>query len=247
MGKSLIGKKTARLLVLSGLIIISLILPGCGTLDTLLKKDGSNTSLGDWIGGKSSSAPAMTASTPAEGKTVSLYFPDSSGKFLIKEERTLPKTLSLARETASQWLIGPAVKGSGVQAAVAPNTSLLDIAIKEGIVTVDLSKEFLQPAPKVSAETALYGLVNTLAQFSTVKEVKIRVEGKPITKYGAVDAAKLTFKESLVKGSVPKSSASASASASNPGSVSDPVGGGKSALPNSPSSINLFSYPPSSI
>lgn len=245
MVKNLNRKNTVRLLMLSGLIMVSLLLPGCGTLDTLLNKEGSSTPLGEWIGGKTSNSPAMTATTPAEGKTVSLYFPDSSGKYLIKEERTLPKTLSLARETVSQWLIGPAVKGSEVQAAVSSKTTLLDIAIKDGVVTVDLSKEFLQPTPKVSAETALYGLVNTLTQFSTVKEVKIRIDGKPITKYGTIDATKLTFKENLVKNSTQKSSASASGSASGP--VPSSAAGGKSALPNSPSSINLFSYPPSSI
>jgi spore germination protein GerM len=166
----------------------------------------------------------------------------------VKEQRMLPKTASLARETVTQWLKGPAViKGATVLAAVPTTTTLLDIAIKENVATVDLSKEFLQPNSKVSPEVALYGLVNTLTQFPTIKQVQIRVGGKPLIKYATVDAAKLVNNASLVKGSasinpiVP----SASAEKTDPG-VSTPDNKSSETLPNSPSSINLFNYPPSS-
>ena len=89
----------------------------------------------------------------------------------------------------NQWIKGPAVKGATVQASVSTATMLLDINIKDNIATVDLSKEFLQSNAKVSPEVVLYSLVNTLTQFTTIKEVHIRVEGKAITKYGTIDAA----------------------------------------------------------
>jgi hypothetical protein len=240
-----------------GVICLSLLfLVGCGTLETLVNKDGTATSLGDFVGGdKTAALPAVTAPTPAtsaptsaESKSITLFFPDLTGKYLEKEQRMLPKTASLARETVTQWLKGPAViKGATVQAAVPTTTALLDIAIREGVATVDLSKEFLQPNAKVSPEAALYGLVNTLTQFPTIKQVQIRVDGKPLTKYATIDATKLVNKASLVKGAASTNPIVPSAGAENtdPG-VSTPDKKSSGTLPNSPSSINLFNYPPSS-
>ena len=235
---------------LLGVVLFSLIfVAGCGTLETLVNKDGATTSLGDFIGGnKTATLPAATAATTsAEAKTIVLYFADSTGKYLVKEQRTLPKTASLARETVTQWLKGPAVKGTTLLASVPTTTVLLDIAIKENVVIVDLSKEFLQPNSKVSSEVALYGLVNTLTQFSTIKQVQIRIEGKLLTKYGTIDATMLVNKASLVKETSTTNPILPSSGTGNTGSVvTAPGNTSNGALPNSPSSINLFNYPPSS-
>lgn len=253
--------------LLIGVVLLSLMfLTGCGTLETLVNKDGTATtaaSIENWIGGGGGnvSTSLPTTTTSADGKVIALYFADLSGKYLVKEERTLPKTVSLARETINQWIKGPAVKGT-MQASVSSATMLRDIAITDNVATVDLSKEFLQPNSKVSSEVALYGLVNTLTQFSTIKEVHIRVEGKPVSKYGTIDATHLVNKASLVKGTASQSSippstgtstgtgmpaGSGSSEAGTTGSgLSVPDKTSNGALPNSPSSINLFSYPPSS-
>lgn len=232
-----------------GAVFFSLIfIAGCGTLETLVNKDGATTSFGDFIGGnKTATLPAATtastATTSAEAKTIVLYFADTTGKYLVKEQRTLPKTASLARETVTQWLKGPAVKGTTVQASVPTTTVLLDIAIKENVAIVDLSKEFLQPNSKVSPEVALYGLVNTLTQFSTIKQVQIRIEGKPQTKYGTIDATMLVNKASLVERTSTTNPITPSSNTSS--GVTAPGNTSNGALPNSPSSINLFNYPPS--
>ena len=259
-----------RLLI--GVVLFGLIfLTGCGTLETLVNKEGTTTSFSDFIGGDKSATtlPAATTAAPStDQKAIALYFADSTGKYLVKEKRILPKTESLARETVNQWLKGPAViKGTTVQASVPTTTVLLDIAIKENVVIVDLSKEFLQPSSKVSPEIALYGLVNTLTQFSTIKQVQIRIEGKPLTKYGTIDATKLVSKTSLIKGATPKDPIVQSSGTGNSGNTGNTGNSGNTgntsntgntgsglaapdksngALPNSPSSINLFNYPPSS-
>lgn len=223
-----------------GAVLLSLtFVTGCGTLETLVNKDGATTSLGDFIGGTKTTLPAVTTvTTSGEAKTVALYFSDSTGKLLVKEQRTLPSTTSVAKETVNEWLKGPAEKSTTVLAAVPTNTVLLGILLKEDILTVDLSKEFMQPNAKVSQEVALYGLVNTLTQFSTIKQVQIRIAGTPLTKYGTIDATTLVNKASLVKG----------ANTSNPiipstgtGVVAPPdTTGGNGA--GSPSAVNLFDY-----
>jgi Spore germination protein len=263
-----------------GVVFFSLIfLAGCGTLETLVNKDGNATSLGNFISGdKSAALPASstvsiggTAGTSsAESKVIALYFADPTGKYLVKEERVLPKTVSLARETVTQWLKGPAAgKGTSLLAPVSTAATLLDIAIKDNVAIVDLSKEFLQPNSKVSPEVALYGLVDTLTQFSSIKQVQIRIEGKALTKYGSIDATKLVNKASLIKDQTmtspvfPSSGTGSNAKSSSGDSTGSSISGnnstgntgsgvgtqGKStngAPPDSPSSINLFNYPPSS-
>jgi hypothetical protein len=242
--------KGMKLLMNLCVILLSVfVLSGCGTLQTLVKKDGETSPLADWIGGAGGTAQEETIpaiSNQGDGKTVSLYFPDSSGKALIKEERTLPKTLSLARETVNQWLRGPAVQGSS-QAAVDPSTTLVDISIKEGVATVDLSREFTQVYGNVTPEVTVYGLVNTLTQFPTVREVKLRIEGKAITKIGSLDVSNLSYREGLVKESSVNVNSSAGSGSVLPGNSTgvsaDGSKEGNSSVKgsDSPSTINLFS------
>lgn len=248
------------LVALLSLVLILAFIPGCSALDTMLQKDGNAKSvLGDWIGSGTKPSSPQGQNLTGENKTIVLYFADSTGKYLVPEERTIPKTLSLARETVTQWLRGPAVKENSVQAAASPATTLLDISVKDGVAIVDLSKEFSQPYAKISPEVTLYGLANTLTQFPTIKEIKLRVEGKPFLRLGSVDASNLAYKGSLVKNSlpaaapaaaVPKSpSANGSAGVGSGGNSTDGSSLGRGSTngdtPASPSSINLFSLPQS--
>lgn len=229
------GKRAARARVFVVLISVMSIffLAGCSTLETLIQQDGSATTLGEWTGKEGTSVP--TLGSPEDGRTIVLYFPDSTGRYLVKEERVIPKTLSLARETTTQWLRGPATEGTA-QAAVPIETVLLDIGIKEGVATVDLSDEFLEPSGQIAQEVVLYGLVNTLTQFSTVKEVDIRVEGKELNNLGSIDTTHLIYNENLVKESNTVSTVPGSSSTAE-----------TIVLPDSPSAINLFSFPPTTI
>ena len=245
-----------RIMLFSGVVLLSFFwITGCGTLETLLQKNNSSENQTSWIGGEPANVP--TLADPVEGRKVSLYFADSSGKYLIREERTLPKTLSLGRETVTQWLKGPLNKNNSIQPVVSPTTTLLDISLKEGIATVDLSKEFLKPYQKVSSEVEIYGLVNTLTQFSTIKEVRLRIEGKMLNKLGNLDTSHLVNKASLIKGSteaspvLPTAGSPQGTPGSNTGIMSSltsgiagtPAGSEDSALPDSPSTINLFDFP----
>ncbi|MDD2234307.1 MAG: GerMN domain-containing protein [Desulfitobacteriaceae bacterium] len=218
-----------RVILISLVILLSgFLVGGCGTLDALLQKNNVQETIGNWIGEETSNAPEQV--NQAEGKTVTLYFADSSGKYLIEEERMLPKTLSVARETVIEWLKGPAVKDNSSQTLVSPSTSLIDISIKDGVATVDLSKEFLKPYQQITPELEIYGLVNTLTQFSTVREVCLRIEGKTLNKLGNIETRHLVKKPELIKNLTEVGSAS-----------------GSNTISDSPSSINLFAFPSGSI
>ncbi|MGI1659870.1 MAG: GerMN domain-containing protein [Desulfitobacterium sp.] len=221
-------------LYLGVLLIVSALLGGCGTLQTLVKEDSEKSLLADWIGGNSEEATIPATSNLGDGKMISLYFPDATGKVLIKEERSIPKTLSLARETVNQWLMGPAVQGS-TQGAVDPATSLVDIAIKDGVAIVDLSREFTQVYGNVDQEVAVYGLVNTLTQFPTVREVTFRIEGKALTRLGSLDVTRLSYREGLVLGG--------GAVKEDSSNIVSPISPQNTNPADSPSSINIFSAP----
>ena len=264
--------RSRKVLFIGSIVGCLVFLTGCGALETLVNKNSAASSIGDLLnsGDKSSSTQSTVpanypASSPAEsttGKLINLYFADSSGKYLVREQRILPSTEGLARETINQWLKGPVLKSAAEQAAVPVNTLLRDINIKNNVAIVDLSGEFLRPNPKVSPEVALYGLVNTLTQFSTIKEVQLRIDGSPLRKYGTIDASSLGYNSALVK---PSSSGSSiipnNPGASNPVSIRTGSGNAASNSGNnlnntnnstnnaspkpSPSSINLFDYQPS--
>jgi len=195
-------QKTRLLLTFVICIAAIMMLVGCNILDELVKEGGGGAPLGNIFNKPmdkntdSDATPVIMNSQQGEHQ-IKLYFSDQSGKKLIEVNRTIPKTLSLARETVSQWLIGPSAATDSYP-TVSPNTLLRDINIKNGIATVDLSKEFLEPYSNVSPETALYGLVNTVTQFSTVQLVKIRVEGKEIQTFRGIRLDDLRFQNDLI-------------------------------------------------
>lgn len=245
-GRRKIGNRLLIGVVLLGLVFMA----GCGTLEKLVNKDPDQASFGDFIGfgeNQTADVPAVAnMAASGETRTIELYFADATGKYLVREQRTVPKTESLARETVVQWLKGPAGTEQGSLALVPTTTQLLDIALKDGVATVDVSKEFLQPNQNVTQEVALYGLVNSLTQYSSIQRVQLRVEGNPLTKYGTLDATMLVSKENLLKDaatgnpilpSTGSDSGAASSGGSGSGSNSSSGGG---TLPASPSSINIF-------
>lgn len=245
-------KRLALLLVaLASLVLLA----GCGgTLDTLLQGGGSN--IDSWVGTSNNNNATASSSAGSGGEqSVELYFADSTGKYLVKEKRTIPTTLSMARETINQWLKGPAVKGGNTQAAISPSTTLKDVNLKDGVLTIDLSKEFTTAYNNVSQRVSVYGLVNTMTQFSTIKEVHLRIEGEALNTLGDLDLSHLVYNESLVKDDQAQTTpadtqsqsgtetGSGSGTNSSNSSSSGNSSSSSSSSSSSPSTLNLFSSP----
>lgn len=195
-------QRTRLLLTIVVCITAILMLVGCNILDELVKDGGGSAPLSNIFNRAldkdtaRDAVPVITGSDQGE-HSIKLFFADKDGKSLIEVNRTIPKTLSLARETVTQWLMGPS-NSTEAYPTVSPQTTLRDINIKNGIATIDLSKEFLQPYSNVLPTTALYGLVNTVTQFSSVQIVKIRVEGKEISTYRGISLNDLRFRNDLI-------------------------------------------------
>ncbi len=131
------------------------------------------------------------AAAPGVSETIEivLYFAGGNGK-LVAERREIPKVEGIARKTINELCQGPLCED--LKPTLPPGTKLLDINIREGLCTVNFSKELiLAHSGGVEQEKlTVYSIVNTLTQFSTVKEVQIWVDGKEVpTIAGYVDVS----------------------------------------------------------
>lgn len=131
------------------------------------------------------------AVSAVETVEVTLYFADAKGEALVAEKRTIAKEEGIARATMNALLQGP--QNNELKGAVPAGTVLRDINIKEdGCCVVDFNKAIRenQSKEKTSEMLTVAAVVQTLGQFSSVKEVQILVEGKIVeTLAGQVDTS----------------------------------------------------------
>ena len=128
--------------------------------------------------------PATPTPSPAGTTIVRAYFmlgslTDNPG--LVPVLRTVPETKAVAKAAMTALLGGP--KGAELETSPAMYTSipdetrLLDITIKNGVATVNLSTEFKGAAASFQGGTATAQVVYTVTQFPTVELVRIEIDG----------------------------------------------------------------------
>ena len=109
--------------------------------------------------------------------------------YLVAQKREIPKEEGLARVVMQELVKGPG-SDSGLLPTLPPGTQLRDINIRNGLCTVDFSRELRDNHPGGSnwELITIYSIVNTLTQFAAVEEVQILVEGQIVeTLAGHVD------------------------------------------------------------
>lgn len=123
-----------------------------------------------------SSSPTPT--TAQEMIDVTLYFVKESdgAAFLVRGNRSIPKTKSVARASLEGL-----IKGSEQQSQksiIPPTTKILSVNIEGDLVVIDFSKEVLTANAGSSGEAlGIAQIANTLTEFPNVKRVKFLVEG----------------------------------------------------------------------
>ena len=116
---------------------------------------------------------------------IRLYFTDEKEEALVVEKRTISKVEGIARATMIALTQGP--ENEKLKATLPTGVTLKDINIKEdGLCIVDFSKELVENHTKTKATEMITvaAIVQTLSQFSSVKEVQILVDGKRISSIG---------------------------------------------------------------
>jgi germination protein M len=137
--------------------------------------------------GQPSSSPSP--STPVETMVVRAYYVldgDAGVAGLVPTLRVVPKTAGVARASMEALLDSDRIHKTypQIETAIPAGTKLLGISIKNGIATVDLSREFESGGGSASALYRLGQVVYTLTQFSTVRSVLFQVEGQTVTTFG---------------------------------------------------------------
>jgi hypothetical protein len=141
--------------------------------------------------GPSTTPEPTPTPTQASGKTMVIraYYVldgDPGVEGLVPTLQEVPETTAVAR-AAMETLFRGDILGDydRLSTAIPAGTRLLGLSIKDGVATVDLSREFESGGGSASAFRRLGQVVYTLTQFSTVRSVLFQVEGRTVTTFGS--------------------------------------------------------------
>lgn len=118
-----------------------------------------------------------------------LYFSDKDGDRLKETHITKEYDTSVTME---QFVIQQLLQGTdsieglqgGYYDTVPEGTKLIKTTTKEGICYIDFNSSFLNKKEGLSDEVAIYSIVNSLAELSTVSKVQFTIDGVSVEKYG---------------------------------------------------------------
>ena len=118
-----------------------------------------------------------TFSGSAYEDQVQVFFPSASGRMLVPVTRTVFSPADLP--TAILELAKGPKSDSGLECPLPENCGVKSVKIKNGVATIDFTKEFAQIAQRSDGgHQAMQAVVYTASQFPGVKQVNVLVEGK---------------------------------------------------------------------
>lgn len=151
----------------AALIIILTVLAGC----SLFSKKTSGPDPG--------TLPGQEGSAPQKLNLAEYYVKiTNDDAYLVREVHEVPYTADAPR-AALEELINVAPATPGAQRVLPAGTKINGISIKDGLATVDFSREVLQANVGAAGEgLGITSIVNTLSEFPDIKKVSFLVEGK---------------------------------------------------------------------
>jgi germination protein M len=134
-------------------------------------------------------ATPQTTSSTGETMVIRAYFVLEGNvgvEGLVPTLREVPETTAVARAAMEALLRGEILADyDRLSTAIPAGTRLLGLSIRDGIATVDLSRDFESGGGSASSFYRLGQVVYTLTQFSTVNAVLFQVEGRTVTTFGS--------------------------------------------------------------
>jgi len=98
--------------------------------------------------------------------------------YLVREVHEVPHTAEAAKASLEE-LINVNPSTSGAERVLPPGTKIRGITVKDGLATVDFSREVLHANVGAAGEAlGIQSIVNTLTEFAEIKKVSFLVEGK---------------------------------------------------------------------
>lgn len=128
------------------------------------------------------SAGRSTGGTAARPLTVYLV----RGERLAPVRRVVPASAAVARASLAALLRGPtaAERRAGYLSAIPPGTVVHDLGLARGVLTVDLTRRFESGGGSLSMQLRVAQVVFTATQFSSVRRVAFRIDGRPVAAIG---------------------------------------------------------------
>ncbi|MCH5268852.1 MAG: GerMN domain-containing protein [Lachnospiraceae bacterium] len=123
-------------------------------------------------------------STYQQNATITMYFSNKSGDSLVEVpvEIIYDSSIPLEQLAIEQLIRGPqtidGVSGDNVQPTVPKDTTLNKVTVKEHTCYVDFTEEFLEKPDNITAEVAVYSVVNTLIELPDVNKVQFSINGE---------------------------------------------------------------------
>lgn len=107
-----------------------------------------------------------------------LYFANEDGDQLVDTYRNVVynSNISMERLVVEQVLKGP--NSDVVFPTLNPASKVLSVTTRDGVCYVNLDQAFLIEPYGVTSQVAIYSLVNSLTELSSVSAVQITIEGK---------------------------------------------------------------------
>jgi germination protein M len=173
--------KNKAITLVTAMFASSVLLSGCGLFGSeVQKKIDPPKSVA--ISDKNVSKDTASKKEKTQGLVkTELYLIDKNG-YVVPQTLELPQTASPAKQ-ALEYLVtnGPVSEmlPNGFRSVLPADTSL-SVAIKDGVATVDFSKEFknYQAADELKI---LQSVTWTLTQFNSIKQVKLQMAGHELT------------------------------------------------------------------
>lgn len=164
-------------------LVSSIALSGCGLFgaETVKKIDPPKSTSYTKDSGLASSIKDNAAPETEGTVKTELYLIDKNG-FVVSQTMNLPKTTGVATQ-AVQYLVenGPVSEmlPNGFRAVLPADTDVSVDISKDGVATVNFSKEFKNYQPE-DEQKILQSLTWTLTQFDSVKKVKLKMNGNEL-------------------------------------------------------------------
>ena len=134
--------------------------------------------------GSSTTTGTTPVETTPETTSLAVYLL-RDGK-IAPVRRSVEATPGVARASLEALLEGPTSeeRAGGLVSAIPVGTRLLDIAVADGVATVDLSGEFDDGGGSASMQARVAQVVATLTRFPTIERVGFRLDGEDVDAIG---------------------------------------------------------------
>ena len=128
---------------------------------------------------------------------ISLYYINSETNTLVPEARIIDvkNLIENPYKTLTEYLI-ESPKTENLKSSIPSATKVNGATINLGVVTLDLSKEFIENQSADSISQGISAIVNTLTELNDVNSVKFLIDGEENKK---IDGTDISFEKNFVR------------------------------------------------